>query len=424
MKTNGGFSHVAVIGQGYVGLPLSVALFRGGLRVTGIDNILTVVSRLGSGVSHIDDISDEALSSAVVAGLRFSSDASVIKDYDAVVICVSTPLLPSRKPDLTFIHSAVKALVKHVTPGTLVVLESTSYPGTTEEIVMPPLQEKLGEPGTDFFLAFSPERVDPGNKEFSINNTPRVIGGATQACAKRATALYRHVVDELHTVSSPKEAEMAKLLENTYRHVNIALVNELAKVCHELGIDVWEVIEAAATKPFGFQKFTPGAGVGGHCIPIDPVYLGTHVLEKLGRPFEFIELANQVNQGMPHYFVERILLELGEFSPPHAPTVLLLGVTYKADIADLRESPAAVIAGELVNRGINVRYHDPYVQTWPLRNHTLVRESDLEAAVTLSHLTVLLQAHSIYDIGRLARCSMRFLDTWGNAGRRSSIVPS
>lgn len=415
-----GFSHVAVIGLGYVGLPLTMALCNAGLRVTGIDTNPDLVLRLSSGVSHIDDVSDQVLLSALGRGLKFTGDTSAISSCDAVVICVPTPLLPSRKPDLTFMLSAIEALRAHVVPGTLVVLESTSYPGTTEEILLPSLTDKLGEVGTDFFLAFSPERIDPGNKNFSVTNTPRVIGGVTDACARRASNLYRHVVESIHLVASPGEAEMAKLLENTYRHINIALVNELAKVCHELDIDVWEVVEAAATKPFGFHKFTPGPGVGGHCIPIDPIYLGTRVQEKLGRPFEFIELANRVNESMPRYVVQRILAKLRELPLSDTPKVLLLGVTYKADIADLRESPAAMIAEQLIDLGVDVSYHDPYVPKWPLRDHTLMREQDLDAAMSISHVTVLLQEHASYDIDGIADASMSFLDTRGKTSKKGS----
>lgn len=409
---------VAVVGQGYVGLPLTLALSSEGCDVIGLDIDPVVLNRLRQGTSEIDDVDDADIQAAIERGAVFSDDYSLLSGVSVVVICVPTPLRADRTPDLRPLIEAVSSVSAHLDSGALVISESTSFPGTTEEIVLPALERALGRVGEDFYLAFSPERVDPGNAEFTIANTPRIVGGITTECAKRAESLYKHVVQEVYVVSSPREAEMAKLLENTYRHVNIALVNEMAKVCHELEIDVWEVIEAAATKPFGFQKFTPGPGVGGHCIPIDPVYLSSRVREKLGRPFEFIELATRVNRQMPQYVVERALEILVANQKKIAESsILLLGVTYKPNVGDLRESPALEVAEGFANHGVLVRYHDPYIPKWSFGEFDLTSEVNLGAAIQETTLTVLLQDHSEYE-EKLLQSALLVLDTRGLTNQR------
>lgn len=409
---------VAVVGQGYVGLPLTLALSSEGCDVIGLDIDPVVLNRLRQGTSKIDDVDDADIQAAIERGTVFSDDYLLLSGISVVVICVPTPLRTDRSPDLRPLIEAVNSVSAHLDSGTLVISESTSFPGTTEEIVLPALERALGRVGEDFYLAFSPERVDPGNAEFTIANTPRIVGGITTECARRATSFYQVVVQEVYVVSGPREAEMAKLLENTYRHVNIALVNEMAKVCHELEIDVWEVIEAAATKPFGFQKFTPGPGVGGHCIPIDPVYLSARVREKLGRPFEFIELATRVNRQMPHYVVGRALEILVANQKKIAEaSILLLGVTYKPNVGDLRESPALEVAEGFANHGVLVRYHDPYIPTWSFGEFDLTSEPNLGTAIEETTLTVLLQDHSEYE-EKLLQSAPLLLDTRGIIDQR------
>lgn len=354
--------HVAVIGLGYVGLPLSVEFAASGLRVTGIDLDKEKVKRVNAGESYVLDVSNEALADPVRRGLlKATTEFSVLSEADAVCICVPTPLTKTMDPDISYIVAAVDAVAKHLHRGMLVVLESTTYPGTTEELVLPKLEETGLKAGADFFLAFSPERVDPGNKHFATRNTPKVIGGITPECTQKAIELYGHAVDTLIPVSSPSAAEMVKLLENTFRAINIGLVNELAIMCDRLGVDVWEVIEAAKTKPFGFMPFYPGPGLGGHCIPIDPLYLSWK-LKTFNYTARFIELATAINSSMPEHVAQKISDALNECSKSvKGSKILILGVAYKQDVGDTRESPAIDIMGLLGKKGADIQYSDPYV---------------------------------------------------------------
>lgn len=411
---------LVVIGQGYVGLPVSQQAVLSGLTVAGLDLNEKTVAQLNSGHSHIGDISDSDVREMLLKGYEATSDLDVLSEAATIVICVPTPLGDSGAPDLSAVESAIGAVATRLRPGALVVLESTTYPGTTDDLVLPMLEAAGKRVGEDFYLAFSPERIDPGNETYGLKNTPKVVGGVTNESTRRAVGFYGRFVDSVIAVKGAKEAETAKLLENTYRHINIALVNEMARFCHELDIDLWEVIDAARTKPFGFQAFYPGPGVGGHCIPIDPNYLSFQVRKTLGYPFRFVELAEEINNSMPGYIVRRIqdLLNVDSIAL-RGSKVLLLGVTYKANIADQRESPATDIAEILDRAGAEVSYHDPYVQEWVFSNRRLVSEEDIFEAVSTSDVVVLLQQHSSYDIETLASKSKRLFDTRG-ASRGSS----
>jgi len=401
-----GHVDLVVFGLGYVGLPLVQRACEIGLKVVGVDTNAALVAALNSGRSHVDDLSDDDIATMLAAGFVATTDSSVVRNAESVVVCVPTPLDAGGGPDLRAVMSAMSAVAQHVTAGTLVVLESTTYPGTTDEEVRPLLETSGLKVGDDIYLAFSPERIDPGNAQFGLKNTPKVVGGCTPACTERAGKFYGQLVDTVVLAVGTREAEMAKLLENTYRHVNIALVNEMARFCHDLDIDLWDVINCAATKPFGFQKFQPGPGVGGHCIPIDPNYLSHNVKKKLGYQFKFVELAQEINAGMPHYVVSRAqdLLNLDR-KALNGSRVLLLGVTYKANCADQRESPSAPIAKQLRELGADVRYHDPLVPTWTASGVTLESETDLAKAVREADITILLQAHDMYlqssDLGEM-----------------------
>nr|WP_211239667.1 nucleotide sugar dehydrogenase [Jiangella gansuensis] len=404
-----------MVGLGYVGLPLAQEASRSGLGVLGFDVSAPVVDGLNAGRSHVDDLSDGDVATMVEAGFRATADENDLDGADTIVICVPTPLSDDGGPDLTAVKAAVATVARHVRAGTLVILESTTYPGTTDEVVRPMLEEASGlTAGTDFHLAFSPERIDPGNPKFGMRNTPKVVGGQSPSCTERAAAFYRRFVDTVVEAKGTREAETAKLLENTYRHVNIALVNEMARFCHELGIDLWDVIRLASTKPFGFQAFYPGPGVGGHCIPIDPNYLSHNVRVRLGYPFRFVELAQEINATMPAYVTQRIQNILNtDGKAVNGSTILLLGVTYKPDIADQRESPAVPLAKRLVSLGANVVFHDPKVPNWKVDGSTLESVPDLESALASADLTVVLQPHSEYDGNLIAKTAARVFDTRG-----------
>ena len=405
---------LVVIGLGYVGLPLAQEASRAGLAVTGLDVSAGVVAGLNAGRSHVDDLSDADITEMLERGFTATTDASVIADARAVVICVPTPLTPEGGPDLGAVLGATRAIGEHLQPGQLIVLESTTYPGTTDDEVRPVLEAGGLAAGRDFHLAFSPERIDPGNPQFGMRNTPKVVGGHTEACTEAAAAFYSRFVDTVVRARGTREAEMAKLLENTYRHINIALVNEMARFCYELDIDLWDVIAAAKSKPFGFQAFYPGPGVGGHCIPIDPNYLSYQVQAKLGYPFRFVELAQEINAGMPSYVVRRIQDVLNDQGKAlRGSRILLLGVTYKPDIADQRESPAKPIAVELRDKGAQVEFHDPHVVSWRLGAESLTRVDDLDAALAGADVVVLLQNHSDYDLASIAAKAACLFDTRG-----------
>jgi UDP-N-acetyl-D-glucosamine dehydrogenase len=351
---------VGIIGLGYVGLPLAVAFAEAGDEVIGVDVDQRSIDGINAGHSRVEDISDERLA-ALDGRLRATSHYNGLGACDAVMICVPTPLANRREPDLSYIVDAGQSLARVLREGQLVVLESTTYPGTTRDRLRPILEESGLAAGSDFALAFSPERIDPGRTDYTIRTTPKVVGGLTEACTERAVDLYRRVCDQVVAVSTPEAAELAKLLENIFRSVNIALVNELAILCDRMGIDIWEVVDAASTKPYGFMRFEPGPGMGGHCLPVDPFYLAFKARE-YDFSAEFIELAGKVNQAQPHFCVSRIARALNDAAKPvKGSRVLLLGVSYKAGVGDLRESPALRIARLLRELGAEVSYHDPHV---------------------------------------------------------------
>ncbi|MFD0558297.1 nucleotide sugar dehydrogenase [Stackebrandtia endophytica] len=407
---------LAVVGMGYVGLPLAREASRAGLKVVGFDVNPETVAALNSGRSHIDDISDADVQQMLASGFTATCDPQVHKHAATIVICVPTPLSNDGGPDLRAVVSASETIAAQLQPGALVILESTTYPGTTDEVVRPILESTGLAAGIDFSLAFSPERVDPGNQTFGIRNTPKVVGGLTARCSDAAAAFYGKFVDTVVRTKGTREAEMAKLLENTYRHVNIALVNEMAVFCHELGIDLWNVIGAAATKPFGFQAFYPGPGVGGHCIPIDPNYLSHRVKGALGYPFRFVELAEEINNRMPDYVVHRAVELLNTKGLALSRSrILLLGITYKADIADQRESPAEPIAAKLLVGGASLQYHDPHISDWTVRGQTVDKVTDWEAAAAQADVTILLTNHLQYQTEALLLAPSLLLDTRGTA---------
>jgi len=406
---------LVVIGLGYVGLPLAQAAAASGLSVVGLDVSTRLVDGLNAGRSHVDDLGDDDIATMLSQGFTATTDAAVISDADAVVICVPTPLSNEGGPDLAYVMSATESVASHLRPGTLVVLESTTYPGTTDEEVRPLLESRtVLVAGTDFHLAFSPERIDPGNPTYGMKNTPKVVGGHTPACTARAAAFYRTFVDTVVEASGTREAEMAKLLENTYRQVNIALVNEMAMFCHELDIDLWNVIECASSKPFGFQAFYPGPGVGGHCIPIDPMYLSYRVRARLGAPSQFIEMAQAVNNRMPQYVCNRAQQLLNTVGKPmKGSTVLVVGVTYKPDIADQRESPAEHLAESLARLGAHVTYFDPFVDDWHVAGVETARAADLSSGLAECDIAILVQPHRSVDLDLLVREAPLLLDTRG-----------
>ena len=353
---------VGVIGLGYVGLPLAVEFARAGFKVIGFDVSQRVCDLLNGGTSHIQDVPSKEIAAFVKSGhFRATTDAMGLQAADALSIAVPTPLGKTRDPDMSYVQAAAATVAQVAHPGLLVVLESTTYPGTTREVVMPLLTSAGYTVGSDIFIAFSPERVDPGNPVYNTKNTPKVVGGITPACTELATALYASCIDTIVPVSSTETAELVKLLENTFRSVNIAMANEMAIVCDKLGVDVWEVIDAAATKPFGFMKFTPGPGIGGHCIPLDPHYLAWK-MRTLNYKTRFIELAGEVNTAMPAFVVEKVSHALNAARKPmNGSEVLILGVAYKRDINDVRESPALDVIRLLESHGALVSYHDPYI---------------------------------------------------------------
>jgi UDP-N-acetyl-D-glucosamine dehydrogenase len=406
---------LVVVGLGYVGLPLAVEAAKAGLSVTGLDRNPDVVSGLAAGRSHVDDIDTKTVQWLLNTGFTATSDASIIAHADAVVVCVPTPLSRDGEPDLSSVKLAASTISEHLSLGTLVVLESTTYPGCTDEVFVPILEAGGLVVGEDFHAAFSPERVDPGNPTYGVKNTPKVVGGYTPACTDAAVAFYGQFIDTVVRANGTREAEMTKLLENTYRHINIALVNEMAKFSNDLGIDLWNVIECASTKPFGFETFRPGPGVGGHCIPVDPNYLSHSVKARLKYPFRFVELAEEINSSMPSYVARRIQDLLNDDGRAvRGSNILLLGVTYKANIADERESPAVPLAKCLRDMGAKISYHDPHVSTWvSVAEPHIDRVADLDAALASADMSVLLQPHREYDPDHLTKTARRLFDTRG-----------
>lgn len=405
-------SRVAVVGQGYVGLPLAVAAAGAGHGVIGIDCDKARVDALNEGSSPVGDVSDEQLRRLLDAG-RYgaSSSFAALAEAQVVVICVPTPY-HHEAPDLSYIEEAARGIGPYLSPGTLVILESTTYPGTTENLLRPVLEAGSGLlAGTEkgFDLVFSPERIDPGNPRFQLANTPKIVGGVTAAATRRATEFYGTFVDKVVPVSGPRAAEMAKLLENTFRHINIALVNELAILCHDMDIDVWEVIDAAASKPFGFMPFFPGPGVGGHCIPVDPMYLSWCV-RQFGGAAKFIELARDVNSAMPAYCVSRVQDLLNDKGKSlRGARILLLGVAYKSDIGDLRESPALRVLEQLRRKGADVSYHDPHVPELRMGDE-LMQSVPIDTAAGADCVLVL-TAHSAIDYDQVLGAAQLVFDT-------------
>ncbi len=412
-------ARVGVVGLGYVGLPLAVVFAEAGFVVTGIDTDKRKVDSILRKESHIQDVSNEQVARLVDAGrLQATTDFSVLKDMDAVSICVPTPLRKTGDPDLSYILSATDELAKYMHPDMVVVLESTTYPGTTREVLLPKLGDELGlVPGENLFLAFSPERVDPGRKDWTTLNTPKVIGGITQDCSDVAAVWYAQALQTVVPVSSAEVAEMAKLLENTFRMINIGLVNEMALMCNRLGVDVWEVIDAAATKPFGFMKFTPGPGLGGHCIPIDPLYLSWK-LRALNYTARFIELASEINTNMPRYVIGRVQDALNEQQKSlKGSKVLVLGAAYKPDIDDVRESPSLDVIGLLIQKGSLVSYHDPYIPRLRHESWDLSSVSDLMQAVREADCVVIVTNHSSYDYPAILESAKLIVDTRNALGK-------
>jgi len=420
-------ARVAVIGIGYVGLPLAVTFAKAGLTVVGIDPDQRKVDSVNRGESYILDIASEQLEPLVRKGLvSATTDFSAVKDAQAVSICVPTPLRKTGDPDLSFIISATESIAPHLHAGIVVVLESSTYPGTTRELVLSRLEEASHlTVGKDFFLAFSPERVDPGRKDFTTYNTPKVIGGITPACSEVASAFYSLALQKVVPVTSAEVAEMAKLLENTFRMINIGLVNEMALMCDRLGVDVWEVIDAAATKPFGFMKFTPGPGLGGHCIPIDPLYLSWK-LRSLNYTARFIELASEINTQMPRFVVGKVQDALnGVKKPIKGNRILILGVAYKPDIDDMRESPALDVIHLLRQKGADVVYHDPYVPAISHDEWSLKCVPDLMSEVKKADAVVIITNHKSYDYAGILAAAQLIIDTrnaLGASGRDNPKV--
>src|SRR5688572_13087232 len=391
---------IAILGLGYVGLPLAVVFAEAGFNVTGIDPDKRKIEAIAKGESYIPDVKNETVAKLVKAGkLSATTDFSILKEMDAVSICVPTPLRQTGDPDMSFIISAADELSKYMHQGMVVVLQSTTYPGTTRELLLPKLGNDGLRVGEDWFLAFSPERVDPGREDFTTKNTPKVMGGITEVCGEVATAWYEQAVNTVYRVSSAEAAEMAKLLENTFRMINIGLVNELAIMCERLGVDVWEVIDAAATKPFGFMKFTPGPGLGGHCIPIDPLYLSWK-MKSVHYNARFIELASEINTNMPRYVVSRVMEALNDRGKAlKGSKVLVLGAAYKPDIDDIRESPALDVIGLLQQKGAVVEYHDPYIPHIHHETDGWQMESvkDMMHSVKAADAVVIITNHKVYD---------------------------
>ncbi len=417
---------IGILGLGYVGLPLAAAFGEAGFQIIGIDPDPRKVEALNKGESYIQDVSDKQIARLLKAGkLSATTDFSALSQCDAVSICVPTPLRKTGDPDMSFILSATEQLAKYIHPGMIIVLESTTYPGTTREVLLPKLGKEKGlVAGKDFFLAFSPERVDPGREDWNTLNTPKVIGGITEECSEVASAWYAQALKTVVQVSSAETAELSKLLENTFRMINIGLVNELAIMCERLGVDVWEVIDAAASKPFGFMKFTPGPGLGGHCIPIDPLYLSWK-MKAFQYNARFIELAADINTNMPRYVVSRVIDAFNDRGTTlKGAKCLVLGAAYKPDIDDIRESPALDVIGLLQKKGAQVEYHDPYIPH--LRTHDdieMVSVSDVMDAVHHADCVVIITNHSVYDYKAILKEAKFIFDSRNALGKLGKNNP-
>ncbi len=416
-------ARVAVIGQGYVGLSVGLAAATAGLHVTGIDLDVDLIGGLQEGRLVVPGVRPDAFEAGLATGqMAFATDAAAVAQADVVLICVPTPVHEHR-PDLSMVESAGAGIATHLRPGTLVILESTTYPGTTELLLRPILEAGGLVGGSDFMLAYSPERIDPGNDKFGFVDVPRVVGGMDEGSTLAATAFYGLLVDVVHPLSSCRAAEMAKLLENTYRMVNIALVNELAMVCHDQGLSPWEVIDAAASKPFGFAKFVPGPGVGGHCIPIDPTYLTWQSRRDTGRPYRLVELANDINAEMPAYVASRVSDELNEQGKAmKGARILALGVTYKPDVGDIRESAAIHVMTRLARKGAQVSFNDPFIDTVAEDGHTFDKVDLTEQNLAEADLVMLLTPHATYDLDWVATHATHVFDARNAFGRPADNI--
>ncbi|MBK6909642.1 MAG: nucleotide sugar dehydrogenase [bacterium] len=417
---------VGVVGLGYVGLPLAVQFAAKGISVTGIDITQGKVDRINAGDNYILDVDSKVLAECVKKGtLKATSDYAVIRELDAISICVPTPLRKTGDPDISYILAARDEILKYAHPGLLIVLESTTYPGTTDELMVPAFEEMGLKVGQDVFIAFSPERVDPGNEKYGTHNTPKVIGGSTPACMEVAEAIYGLVIEQIVPVSSTQAAEMVKLLENTFRSINIGLVNELAIMCKILGVDVWEVIRAASTKPFGFMPFYPGPGLGGHCIPIDPIYLSWK-LKTLKYRARFIELADDINTKMPDYVTERVAEALNDLGKSVKGTkILVMGVAYKRDIDDVRESPSLDIIELFIKRGATVDYHDPFIAEVETANHKHKSVPFTPEQLKKYDAAVICTDHRVIDYDMLTNSVPLVFDArnaTAKLGRRDNVV--
>ena len=403
-------ARVGVVGLGYVGLPLAVEFARAGFTVTGIDILAEKVRRVNAGDSYVGDIPSAVLRPLVESGrLRATTDFAAVASLDTINICVPTPLRKTKDPDMSFIVSSCQEVARHLHPGMLIILESTTYPGTTDELVLPMLEKSGLQVGRDFFLCFSPERVDPGNPQYQTVNIPKVVGGCTAACTDMGRLFYAQALERVVPVSSTQVAEMVKLLENTFRMINIGLANEMALMCDRMGIDVWEVIDAAATKPFGFMPFYPGPGLGGHCIPVDPFYLSWKT-KQAGMEARFIELAGHINGYMPQFVADKVQQALNQAGKPvRGSRIHVMGVAYKRDIDDLRESPALDVMLLLQRRGGVIGYTDPYVPA--LRLEGLELESQAEDAVAGADCVVIVTDHSAFDYRKMVERAAMIVDT-------------
>jgi UDP-N-acetyl-D-glucosamine dehydrogenase len=404
---------VAVIGLGYVGLPLAIQATSSNLKVYGYDIDENKISNYNSGKSTIEDISDKQLQASLEKGLFLSSDPKYLSESETIVISVPTPLT-DYQPDLSYVKAAAETIAKNITKNQIIILESTTYPGTTVEVLIPAIEEISNlKSGVDFFVGYSPERIDPGNDTWNFKNTPKVISGINDESLSKIENFYEQIIDSVVRVSGTKEAEMVKLLENTYRHVNIALINELAILCNMLDIDIWEVVNAAKTKPFGFESFRPGPGVGGHCIPVDPNYLSFKT-RQIGKPVRFVELAQEINNSMPSYVVSRLLEKMNLLEKPFKNSnILILGVAYKKDIGDVRESPAIGIIENLFERGVNVKYYDPFVDSL-LVNTNYVEKEDSFDNINKYDLVLVHTAHTDFENFDFSKASVPIFDATGS----------
>ncbi len=404
---------VAVIGLGYVGLPLAIQATSSNLKVYGYDIDENKISDYNLGKSTIEDISDKELKASLEKGLFLSSDPKYLSESETIVISVPTPLT-DYQPDLSYVKAAAETIAKNITKNQIIILESTTYPGTTVEVLIPVIEEISNlKAGVDFFVGYSPERIDPGNDTWNFKNTPKVISGINDESLSKIENFYEKIIDSVVKVSGTKEAEMVKLLENTYRHVNIALINELAILCNMLEIDIWEVVNAAKTKPFGFESFRPGPGVGGHCIPVDPNYLSFKT-RQIGKPVRFVELAQEINNSMPSYVVSRLLEKMNLLEKPFKNSkILILGVAYKKDIGDVRESPAIGIIENLFERGVNVKYYDPFVDSI-LVNKKYVEKEDSLDNIDKYDLVLVHTAHTDFENFDFSKVSVPIFDATGS----------